>query len=82
MILILIWIDGTEREVLRRRRALRQHVEERRLADVRDAHDADAQIGADATDQRLAFGFLDLLGRHGDANGVGLCDDDGMKAES
>lgn len=63
-ILILIRVDRAERKVLRRRRALRQHVEERRLADVRHADDADAQIGADAADQRLALRLLDLLGRH------------------
>jgi hypothetical protein len=59
----LVGVDGAEGEVLGSRLRLGEHVEERRLADVGNADDADAQIGADAADQRLPLLLL-LLGRH------------------
>ena len=59
----LVGVDGAEGEVLGGRLRLGEHVEERRLADVGNADDADAQIGADAADQRLPLLLL-LLGRH------------------
>lgn len=63
-ILILIGLNGAEGEILGRRGALGQHIEERRLAHIGHAHDADAQIGANASDQRLALRFLVLLRWH------------------
>lgn len=39
-ILILIWIDGTEREIFRWNRTLGQNIEECRFADIRDTYNS------------------------------------------
>lgn len=63
-ILILIGLNGAEGEILGRRGALGQHIKERRLSNVGHADDADAQVGANASDQRLAFRLIVLLRWH------------------
>lgn len=63
----LVGVNGAEGKIFGGRLRLGEHVEERRLADVGNADDADAQVGADAADQRFALLLL-LLGRHPDHN--------------
>ena len=64
IILILIGVDGAEREVLRLRLRLGQHVEEGGLADVGQANDADPKVGAHPADQGLLLRSCGLLWRH------------------
>ena len=70
-ILIFIRIDGAEREVLRGRDGrLGQHVEEGRLADVGEAHDAALEVRAEAPDDDGLLLHLLLLGRHLEADKI------------
>lgn len=63
-ILILIGVDGAEREVFSCRLTLGEDIEECGFSNVGDADDAYTKIGADASDEGLLLRFYHLLRGH------------------
>mmetsp|Transcript_106 Transcript_106/g.273 ORF Transcript_106/g.273 Transcript_106/m.273 type:complete len:437 (+) Transcript_106:1044-2354(+) len=61
-----VGVDRAERKVLRRDRAARDGIEERRLAHIRESNDANLQVGLESTQYGLGCGLFLLLRRHDD----------------